>query len=165
MKKLLIIRHSKSSWKDPSKEDYDRPLNKRGKRDAPFMGRLLNNNGLFPDKIVSSGAKRARKTAKIIKEQLVFEKDIEFNDDIYYKDEEDIVSLIKQTSDDVETLYLIGHNPMLNFLAYHFVDFVENIPTTGIVSVEFDVTSWSDISPSNATLDRFEYPKKYKKKL
>jgi phosphohistidine phosphatase len=161
MKKLLIIRHAKSSWDDPSLEDYERPLNKRGKKNAPFMGELLYKKGLLPDKILSSGAKRAKTTAKIFQEKTKFSKEIEFDDDIYFKDEDDLIYLLQQTDDRVDTLYLVGHNPTLNFLAYYFVDFDKNIPTCGIVQIDFDVKSWSKISNKNAHFVAFEYPKKY----
>ena len=160
MKTLVLIRHAKSSWKDMSLDDYDRPLNKRGKENAPLIGKILKQLVKEPDRIITSGAKRAKKTAKAIKEELCFTKDFIIDDDIYYLDEDYILETLKELKKE-EVVFIVGHNPTLNSLAEDLVDFDENITTASFIQIEFDVKKWSNISPLNASLIRFEYPKKY----
>lgn len=161
MKKLYIIRHAKSSWSDMSLDDLDRPLNKRGKKNAPFMGRLLKEKGVKPDIIISSPALRAKKTAMAIASEVPYEKEIEYDEKIYESDADMLKSIIKNISDDSSTLFLVGHNPALNQLAYELVGFSDNIVTSGILEIEFDCDRWCEIDAKNSKLISFEYPKKY----
>ena len=162
MKKLYLIRHAKSSWKDLSLDDYQRPLNKRGKRDAPFMGELLKKKGISPDLILASPALRAKITAETIAEKLNASEKLMFNEDIYEASSSTLKSIITQVDDNCSTLFLVGHNPGLNMLAEYFVEFDRNIPTSGILEIEFECARWRDVSAANATLLCFEYPKKYR---
>ena len=161
MKKLFIIRHAKSSWKDVTLDDFDRPLNKRGKRDAPFMAKLLKDKGITSDLILSSPANRAKTTANIIAKELEIENKLLFKENIYESSLSTLINCIKKADNNNHIIFIIGHNPSLNALAYEFVDFDENIPTTGIVEIEFSIDNWKDISEYNSKLISFEYPKKY----
>lgn len=160
-KKLYIIRHAKSSWKDEALDDFDRPLNKRGKRDAPFMVKMLKERGVAPDIIISSSAKRAKATAKIIAKGIGYDKDIVFDKEIYESSLDTLHKIVAKVDDGLNTLFLIGHNPSLNMLAQEYVCFDENIPTCGVVEIEFECGRWAEISAKNAKLISFEYPKKY----
>jgi len=160
MKTLYIIRHAKSSWKDMSLDDYDRPLNKRGKLNAPLMGSRLKKETVKPDIILSSPAKRAKSTAKIIAKKLKYSKDIVFNKDIYDADVGVLHNILTKLDDEEEIVFLFGHNPDLEMLVEHYVEFDENIPTCGIVEIEFDCKRWTDICAKNAKLISFDYPKK-----
>lgn len=160
MKKLYLIRHAKSSWKDISLDDFDRPLNKRGKLNAPMMGERLFQRGVNPDLILSSPAKRALKTAKIIAKHLQYQNEIEFNEDIYEASEDTLHKIICNIDDGNDTVILIGHNPGFNCLAYEYVDFDENIPTCGVVEINFNCKKWKEISVKNASFVSFDYPKK-----
>ncbi|MDD5400979.1 MAG: histidine phosphatase family protein [Sulfurimonas sp.] len=162
MKKLYIIRHAKSSWKDEALNDFDRPLNKRGKQNAPFMGKRLKENGIMPDIIVSSPALRAKTTAKMIAKEIKYAKDILFNQDIYESSQSTLHKILTKIDDKCGILFLVGHNPALNMLAEYYVDFSQNIPTSGVVEIEFDCDKWADISAKNAKFISFDYPKKYK---
>ncbi|XPV69427.1 MAG: SixA phosphatase family protein [Halarcobacter sp.] len=161
MKRLYIIRHGKSDWSNPTLDDFDRPLNKRGKKDAPYMGELLRKDGHIPDLIISSPAYRARETARIIAQELMYHKDIMFNEYIYEADLKTILEVVSFIADEYDTVYLIGHNPAINILAFYFVDFNQNIPTCGVLELEFDCNTWREIGKKNAKLVSFEYPKKY----
>jgi len=160
MKKLFIIRHAKSSWKDNSLSDFDRPLNKRGNLNAPMMGERLDAKSIMPDIILSSPALRAKTTAKIIAKQVSYTKEIVFLPEIYDAFSEDLHNILKKIDDDKETVFLFGHNPELNDLAEEYVDMYDNIPTCGIVEIEFSCDKWREISPKNAKMISFDYPKK-----
>lgn len=158
MKKLYIIRHAKSSWSDETLDDFERPLNKRGKANAPMMGERLKKKGVMPDIIISSPAKRAKSTAEIIAKQIGY-KNILFLDDIYEATSETLSKIVKSLDESYKVVFLVGHNPSLNELAYKLAGFSENIPTCGIVEIEFKCKKWVEIAPANAKLAMFDYPK------
>lgn len=161
MKTLYLIRHAKSSWKDHSLDDFDRPLNKRGKRDAPFMGELLADNEIFPDIIYSSPAKRARDTAKTIAQKIGYTKEIVFDERIYEFNFVTLVRIIKEIDNTFESAFLFGHNPILNIFMEEYCGFDENIPTCGVIKIIFNCDDWKKITPKNCEFIEFEYPKKY----
>ncbi|MFT5659899.1 MAG: phosphohistidine phosphatase [Sulfurimonas sp.] len=160
MKKIYIIRHAKSSWKDMDLEDFDRPLNKRGELNAPLMGKRLKKKSVVPDIILSSSALRAKTTAKMIAKELQYSQKIVFKDDMYHTNVIFLHKMLKHLDDKHTTVFLFGHNSELNMLAEYYVDLEENIPTCGIVEIEFSSKKWSGISSKNATLLSFDYPKK-----
>ena len=162
MKKIYIVRHAKSSWKDPGMKDFDRPLNKRGKHDAPLIGKLLRDRGIKPDWIVSSPANRAQTTAKTIAQEVGFPlNEIVLEQKIYEAYLEDVVDVIQCLPDEVETAFIFGHNPAFTYLVNHFNhgELVVNVPTCGIGCVETSAKHWSDIHPDNSNLVSFDYPK------
>jgi len=162
LKKLYLIRHAKSSWKNLTLSDYDRPLNKRGKSNAPFMGNLLQQLGVKPDIIVSSPAYRARKTAQLIAKEVKYnKKNIDYYEDLYEASVNNIIDTLKYLDDKNNVVFLIGHNPSLNLFAEEFLDFDENIPTCAILEIEFSCQLWQEINSYNCKLITFEYPKKY----
>jgi phosphohistidine phosphatase len=161
MKTLYLIRHAKSSWNDLSCDDFDRPLNKRGKRDAPFMGELLADNEILPDIIYSSPAKRTTDTAKIIAKKIGYTKEIIFDQRIYESNLIILIRLIKEIDNYYESAFFFGHNPILNLFVEEYGDFDENIPTCGIVKLVFECDKWEQITPANCEFLEFEYPKKY----
>ena len=161
MKKLYIIRHAKSSWEDFSSNDFDRDLSKRGKLNAPFMGDRLRKTGVEPDIIVSSPALRARITAEIIAKKIKFSKKITLKKKIYEASFKTLRKIVTELPDDVKIVFLFGHNPGLNEFAQKYIDFYENIPTCGIVEIEFDCETWMEVDEKNAKLIMFDYPKKH----
>ncbi len=160
MKTIYLIRHAKSSWKDSTLDDFDRPLNKRGKKDAPLMGLKLKEKNIKPDIIISSPALRAKTTAEFISNSIKYNKEIIYDETIYEASTSELISLLKRVDDEHNTIFLVGHNPSLNMLADYFVDFEENIPTCGILQIKIDCGRWSDINSSNAKLISFDFPKK-----
>jgi phosphohistidine phosphatase len=164
MKRLYIIRHAKSSWKEADIRDLDRPLNKRGEHDAPLMGKLLRDRGVLPDLIVSSPANRARTTARIIANEVGFAAEgIVLESTIYEAYLEDLVSIVQSLPNRANTVFLFGHNPALTYLANHFNtgELIMNVPTCGVCGIETSADDWSKIHPSNSSLVSFDYPKKY----
>ncbi|HET8858508.1 histidine phosphatase family protein [Marivirga sp.] len=158
MKKLIIIRHAKSSWDYPHLNDYNRPLNERGKRDAPKMAKWLSSQVRKVDLIISSGAERAKNTAMAF--EAVLHAPMEIDDNLYHASHSKLMSLVKQTKNEVDCLILVSHNPGLNDLANYLLSgFPDNIPTTGIVSMKLDIQKWSEASPESASLHFFQYPK------
>jgi phosphohistidine phosphatase len=162
MKKLYIIRHAKSGLKNSGLDDFERPLSKRGKKDAPFMGSMLKNRGVLPDIIISSPALRAKSTAEIVANEIGYVKSIVYDKNIYEASVEELYNILADISDKKSSAMLFGHNPELNMLVEDLFGFNENIPTCGVVEIEFDCKKWSEISSENSKLISFDYPKKYK---
>jgi phosphohistidine phosphatase len=161
MKKLFLIRHAKSSWDDTAVPDKDRPLNARGKRDAATIGERLAKRDVKPDLIMSSPAKRALTTAKIIGKELDYKlKDIVVDDRLYPSTVDDLLNVIHKLGDKQKRVMLFGHNPGLTELAHHLSSEITHMPTCAVAEFAFDAKSWSNIS--NATLARvtLDYPKK-----
>src|SRR5690242_9093233 len=111
MKLLYVLRHAKSSWDDASLADYDRPLNDRGLEAAPFMGRLMRERGYLPDAVISSPAKRARKTAKLASEAAGVRSSILFDEQIYEASPQTLVKVLSAVDDKAGSAMVVGHNP------------------------------------------------------
>ena len=140
--------------------DFMRPLNKRGRKNAPFMAELLNMKKIFPHYILSSPAIRAKQTAELLAEHINFGQDIVYEETLYEASSEQIERVIKSIDDVYESAFVVGHNPGFNDFASQYVGFDENIVTCGIVEIVFKCESFADISPANAEFIAFEYPKK-----
>jgi phosphohistidine phosphatase len=163
MKNLIVIRHAKSSWDDPALADIDRPLNKRGKRDAPLMGGILKFRELAPDRIISSPAKRARKTAKLIAAGVGCDAGtIDVRERIYMQGVPALIELVQELDDAWKRVYLVGHNPDLTELVNRLAgEGIDNIPTCGVASIEFEVDSWAHVMAGAGRLAFFDYPKRH----
>lgn len=163
MKKLILIRHAKSSWENPDWTDYERPINKRGLRDAPFMAELLNKKNIKPDLMLCSTAKRAKETAYFFINTLeVPLEKIQYELGIYEMGTKFIINLLSKLDDSIDQVILIGHNPDITSMATYFSgEFFDNIPTCGIVSIIFEFDEWEKITSNNGVLDFYEFPKNY----
>jgi phosphohistidine phosphatase len=163
MKTLYILRHAKSDWNGNFTSDFDRGLNARGLRDAPFMGKVLKNLGVSVDLILSSDATRAKSTIEFIAKEIGYDKEkIVFEHSIYEASTTTIINLIKSCDDKIDSLMLIGHNPSLTSVINQISNVtLDNLPTIGIMSIEFDIDSWSEIEPYSGKMKFFEYPKKH----
>ncbi len=162
MKKIYIIRHAKSSWKDLNLDDFDRPLNKRGRFDAPLMGEKLKSKNIMPDIVISSSALRTKLTAQTITQKVGYTKDILFSKDLYESSASVIYDKLSNLDDRYKTVFLFGHNTGINEFVEKYVEFYENVPTCGVVEIDFNCASWKEISKRNAKLVSFDYPKNYK---
>lgn len=163
MKQLLLCRHAKSSWKNPALADFDRPLNKRGKRNAPVMGARLATRGMVPELILSSPAKRAKKTAvRLCRGMQVPTARIRLRQALYDTDCPGLLKVISCTSDNCSRLLLVGHNYELTELADALVPMdIYNVPTCGIVACTLAVSRWQEVLQHlQAELLFFDYPKK-----
>ena len=162
MKTLYLARHAKSFWGDQSQLDFDRPLNKRGKRDAPFMGEVLRDKKVKPDLIICSPAKRTKRTAIEIADKIRYpEKKIQFDEKLYEASSNTILGLIKKIDEKIESLMIFGHNPGLTLLNNYISDkYLDNIPTCGIVALQSE-KKWSEIGKNSFKQLFYEYPKLY----
>jgi phosphohistidine phosphatase len=166
LKSLIIIRHAKSSWDDPSMHDFDRPLNERGERDAPAMAKRLKKRDIYPQQMLSSPAVRAITTclkfAEVLKfpvNQIVHEKAI------YHAGAEALFEVIQRTKelDSTGPVLLFGHNPGLTDFVNELLDEeIDNIPTTGVVSCKLSIEWWAKARPGCGKLEFFDYPKRLK---
>ncbi len=145
MKTLLLMRHAKSSWKHLELSDYDRPLNKRGKRDAPRMGRLLQQQGLTPDVILSSPALRARDTATIVAKYCRYKGKTALIRSLYMADPAEYLKDLHNLSDDFQRALIVGHNPGIAELVEILTTQVVEIPTSAIVNVKLPIKRWSSL--------------------
>lgn len=163
MKTVFFIRHAKSSWEEASLEDLQRPLNKRGLRDAPFMAKMLHGQGVRADHILSSPAKRALTTATYFAEvQGMTAKAIDVRPGIYHAYPDDLIELVHSLSDQWSTVFIFGHNPTLTSLINRFTeDYIANVATCGIVRVEAKIDSWTQFSEQTARLKAYYYPKQF----
>lgn len=158
MKTLILVRHAKSSWKEASIADFDRPLNKRGKRDAPLMAKRLQAIVPSIDRMISSDAKRAYDTARQFSKQ--YEKiKVKTEENLYLASSKRILRIVNKLDDKHDTIALFAHNPgitsAINFLANKSI---LNVPTCGLAVIQFDVDSWSDIT-THGELIKYDYPK------
>ena len=161
MKKLILLRHSKSSWKDLSIIDFDRPLNKRGNRDVSIVANAFLNRNIKLDLIISSGAKRTIDTAKVFAEALGFRSNILIKDELYEGSSYEILKCINQIDDIYNNVLIVCHNPGITNLANYLSDFlIDNIPTIGIVGFSIE-KNWFAIKEKSCSFLFFDYPKKY----
>jgi phosphohistidine phosphatase len=162
MKTIILIRHAKSSWKFTDLKDIERPLKKRGARDAALMSTILHEINLPFDKIISSPAERAMSTAiafapaeKIVTDPRLYLESI-------YK----LLTVVHEQEETINCIAMVSHNPDLtdfaNFLANADI---KNIPTSGIVGIQFECNSWKEIEKGKGRLLFFEVPKKHRKKI
>lgn len=165
MKTLYLIRHAKSDWSNPLQSDFDRPLNKRGDKDAPFMGSILAKAHVHPDLILSSPAARAKKTVVEIAKQINYNTHlIRYDETLYEADIMTIEHVVKSIPPTKKTVFILGHNPGLTeFAKYISGYFIENIPTCGIVCVKLKEDDWKSIGKNSTLFVSFDYPKKHKK--
>jgi phosphohistidine phosphatase len=163
VKTLYIIRHAKSSWENPMMSDLDRPLNERGKRDAPRMGKRLKEKAIHPNVMISSPAKRAFGTAKRIAEALGYPKEkIKKEKSLYHGDEVGMLSAVQDINDKYEVAILFGHNPGLTDFVNSLMDGemdIDNVPTCGVVAFELNLDHWKDAAWGKGKMLFFDYPK------
>lgn len=146
MKTLLLLRHAKSSWKDDQLEDHDRPLNRRGKRDAPRMGQWLSQAHLCPDLIVSSTAKRARKTASRVAKHCQYQGIIELEGTLYLAPPEAYLNVMQRFDEHVSCALMIGHNPGLEQLLALLTGQEQTLPTATLARVELEIGHWHEVN-------------------
>jgi len=154
MKTLLILRHAKSSWKQPDQADQDRPLNKRGKKEAPKVGDYLKENDLIPDLILSSPARRAHDTAQAVAEACGFDGQIDLYQDLYLSDPACYLDVLHCLPDDARRILVVGHNPDVEELLTLLTDVSEPMTTAALAVVGLPISSWQELS--EATDGRLE---------
>ena len=147
MKKLILIRHAKSSW-EYNVKDHERPLNTRGLKDASVVSNVLK--GLFyPDLVLISSAKRTNETAEIFASNLkISKKIIQSNHDLYDFSGSDLLKVIKNCNNSIKELMIFGHNHAITAFVNSYGDLtIDNVPTCGVVVLEFEIDNWSHLKP------------------
>lgn len=144
MKTLLLLRHAKSSWDNPRLADFERPLNGRGRADAPRMGALLHREGLEPDLIITSSAKRALATATAVAEAFDDETALQATRELYMAGPEEFLGLLAEVPETVSTLLMVGHNPGLEELLEELTGQWERLPTAALAQIALPAGSWPE---------------------
>jgi phosphohistidine phosphatase len=160
MKTLFLVRHAKSSRDDSSLPDRDRPLDDRGKRDAPMMGQRLAKRDVKPDLLLSSPALRALTTAQLFAKEVGYKRDVVVDDRLYAGNPDDVLAVIGALDMKVDRVMLFGHNPEFTDLAHRLSSEISDMPTCAVAEFRFATKVWSDvgkIEPTNVAVDR---PKK-----
>ena len=165
MKTIYFIRHAKSD-QNTQCADFERPLNKRGEKDAPFMAKRLKHYKVNPDIIISSPAKRAHDTAVIIAKTLKYPKDkILLKKELYDSSHDEYLSVLQNIDDNHKIIFLVGHNPSITEICEILSNsIIGNIPTAGIFCIKFDTKSFKDITEGSGKVVFFDLPKKHSKK-
>jgi phosphohistidine phosphatase len=161
MKTLLLVRHAKSSWDQPGLSDFERPLNERGKKDAPAMAKRVKGKGIALDLLLSSPARRAKKTAKYFAEEFEFKKDdIQLIEGLYGASDSEFLEAIKNISDKYNTVALFSHNPGITGFASSLTNVrVDDMPTCAIFALQVEIDSWKDFMSAEKKFLFFDYPK------
>lgn len=164
MKTLLLIRHAKSSWDDAGLSDYERPLNDRGKKDAPLMADRLHDRGIKIDAFITSPAKRAKKTAEQFAKQYKKEaEDLILKTELYMAGQETFYNVIEKLDDQFDCVAVFSHNPGITDFANSLVDNarIDNIPTCGIFAVSIEAKRWNKLREAKKNFLFFDYPKAF----
>jgi len=148
VKTLLVLRHAKSSWDDPSLDDHERPLNARGERDAPRMGRLLRKQRLSVELIISSDALRARLTAQAVADAIGYRGQILLDARLYHASVTDILAVLRSAVEHVTTALIVGHNPGLEDLVARLTGEPEGLPTAALAQIALPIDRWRDLTTS-----------------
>lgn len=146
MKTLLLMRHAKSSWKFKDLTDHQRPLNKRGRTDAPLMGHLILDRELVPQRILCSTAVRARETAEILVDTIKFQGEVSYLDRLYMAESEDHLAALRDLPDSVERAMIIGHNPGLETLLQELSGRIESLPTAVLAHIVLPIDHWTQLN-------------------
>lgn len=173
MKTVFLLRHAKSSWDQPDLPDYDRPLEPRGRKAAPRMGRFMEREGLIPHRVLCSGALRARQTWELVASELGQDIPTEIRPDIYHSTPGSLLNLIQESPADDSSVLLVGHNPTLGELAVNLAgagaegalrDLRDKFPTAALAVLDFQAERWEEVLPGRAYLRAFVRPKTLKER-
>ncbi|MEL7024526.1 MAG: histidine phosphatase family protein [Pseudomonadota bacterium] len=161
VKTLTLLRHAKSSWDNPDLSDHDRPLNERGERDAPEMGRRLRERGIRPSVLVTSSAKRTRHTARHVARALGFPIEfIQVEKSLYHASPATMLKVIADLDTQFHHVLLIGHNPGISELAERLSDgLVTNMPTAGMLTVGVELATWDELPYVASSVVGYDFPK------
>lgn len=159
MKTLFILRHAKSSWDHPNLSDFERPLNKRGKKAAPFIGELMAKRNLAPEIILSSSAERARQTAFLAKKSGDFVAEIRFDDRIYGASTNTLMYLVSRIEDRFESAMIVGHNPGLESLVALLCGEYKRLTTANLALIDLEIIGWHEVSKNFGTMRTLLRPK------
>jgi phosphohistidine phosphatase len=159
LKTLYLLRHAKSSWKNPALADFDRPLNKRGKTDAPRMAEYALKQGINPQMIISSPALRTRQTAAYFLSRLQPPVALVLEPALYECTPAAFWQVVQQCSNEVNSLLVVGHNTCLEEIVTDFIADLEKLPTCGLATLHFAIDRWEELEPKKGKLLQLVFPK------
>jgi phosphohistidine phosphatase len=159
MRTLYLLRHAKSSWKDETLRDFDRPLKGRGRRAAGQIGQVLAEEKLKSPLVISSPAVRARETTELVLESAGFGIEPRLEERIYEADVRTLVEIVRSIPAASDTAIMVGHNPGFENLLSYFTGENRHMPTCALAKIEFDAASWSEVSEETGRLELFVTPK------
>jgi phosphohistidine phosphatase len=146
MKTLLLMRHGKSSWKDATLSDHERPLKKRGRKDAKRIAQIIEEQDLFPHLILCSSATRAVETLDVIVDELGYENEIIYSDELYMGEPQDFIEVLRELDNDFEIVMIVAHNPGLEAYLQIIDGEIEAMPTAALGYLVLGIDDWQDIS-------------------
>ena len=159
MKKLLLLRHAKSSWDDPALRDFERPLNKRGTKDAPRIGKYIAKRKIKPDLVISSPAERARQTTALVAKAAKIKSEVRYDKRIYEASTEQLLGILGEIEDGVNEVLLVGHNYGIEDLVELLTGEVHHMPTAALALITLDTDNWESISRRTNRLEWLVKPK------
>lgn len=172
MRRLLLLRHAKSSWDQAPLDDISRPLAPRGRTAAPMMGRHIRGRGLLPDLVLCSTAERARQTLELVIAEWDQAADdgakVAMRASLYLATVGDLMGVLKRLDDDVQSVMIIGHNPGMAVLAERLAAtgnakdmkrLAKKYPTAALAVIDLDIARWKDVAPGSGSLQSFVRPK------
>jgi len=163
MKTLYLIRHAKSGWSEPDTSDFERTISKRGKKDINTMGSYLSLTGVKPQLILSSCALRAQETTDLLAKKISYSGEKHYLKELYLTEVESIKEIIAIQEDNVESMFIVGHNPQLHELANSLMsEHISKFPSLGIIAINFEIDSWNEIYDIKGFIDFFIFPKQFK---
>jgi len=155
MKKLLLLRHAKSSWEDASLPDFERPLNERGLRAAPLIGEYIARHKLRPDLVLCSPAKRTRETTVLVLKAAGIEPELRYDERIYEASVTNLLEIISQLEEDKTEVMLVGHNPGFENLLERLTGQSVRMPTAALARIALDAERWSEAATGGGQLELF----------
>jgi phosphohistidine phosphatase len=159
LKTLYLLRHAKSSWKYPALADFDRPLNKRGEKDAPRMADYAFQQGIRPEMIISSPALRTQLTAKYFYERLQPGTELLLEPDLYECSPKQLWQVARRFPDELQSILLVGHNTCLEDIISEYIEDLDKFPTGALATLQFDVADWQKIGAKQGKLIQLIFPK------
>ncbi len=161
MKKLFLIRHAKSSWNDDTLPDRERPLNSRGRENAPLMAQRASKKWSQPELVLCSPAKRAIQTSEFFKEEWWKEADNKIYSELYEGSPSIILDLLSSVADEIHSVVAVFHNPSITILTNLLTQQrISNIPTCGVVTLGFPEAQWRKLEVGSCSMEDYDYPKK-----
>ena len=164
MKKLLLLRHAKSSWADATLPDFERPLNERGRLAAPLVGNFLGERRIKPDLVICSPAKRTRETIALVLEAARLETELRYDERIYEATVTNLLEIVSQIEDDKREVMLVGHNPGFENLLERLTNESERMPTAALAQITLDAEKWNEATTQGGRLERLVKAKELKKR-
>lgn len=160
MKIIYLFRHAKSSWDDPELKDFDRPLNKRGMKSAPLMGRVMRDKGVTPDLIISSPSRRTVETVELaLSKARIKVETCRYDRRVYMASDSQLLKILKENGSEIDSIMIIGHNPGLEDLLYRLTNCDEHMATASLVCIQCSIACWKDLSDGCGKVRWIIHPK------